>query len=450
LEPSLKVKPVKPSIQLTIDSLDHEARGVGRLDGKVVFVEGALPHETVTAQILKKKSSYDTAKALSIERPSWMRVTPRCQYFGVCGGCLMQHVAPDAQVAVKQRLLEDAFVHLAGTKPEQILAPIYGPTWGYRYRARLTVRLVPRKGGILVGFHERRSGYVADMASCEVLPKAVSDLLLPLRAMIEQMSQPARFAQIEVAVGQSVIALVLRHLEPLTDGDKQVLRAFAQLHGVQWWLQSKGPETVCLLDESQAIPLTYELPAFGISMPFRPTDFTQVNHQINQVLVSRALALLGVTEEDHVLDLFCGLGNFTLPLARVSQQVLGVEGSQALVERAHAAAQHNGINNAGFEVSDLFTFTTESYAVLVRALGGRIDRVLIDPPREGAMAVCEALSQLQAKDRPKRIVYVSCSPATLARDAGILEQQGGYRLKQAGVVNMFPHTGHVESIAVFE
>jgi len=247
-----------------------------------------------------------------------------------------------------------------------------------------------------------------------------------------------------------VIALVLRHLDPLTELDNSVLRAFAQSHGVQWWLQSKGPDTVCLLEEQGAVPLTYALPAFDISMPFRPTDFTQVNHQINQILVSRALSLLGASDGDHVLDLFCGLGNFTLPLARVSHQVLGVEGSQTLVDRAHAAAIHNGVNNVAFQASDLFTFTTESYAVLVAALGGQIDRVLIDPPREGALAVCEVLSQLQGQDRPKRIVYVSCNPATLARDAGVLEQQGGYRLKQAGVVNMFPHTGHVESIAVFQ
>lgn len=446
----LKVKPAKPLIQLSIDSLDHEARGVGRLEGKVVFVEGALPHESVTAERLKKKTSYDTAKVVSVERESWMRVQPRCKYFGICGGCLMQHLDAGAQVAVKQRLLEDAFVHLAGTKPEQVLAPIHGPSWGYRYRARLTVRLVAKKGGILVGFHERRSSFVADMTSCEVLPRSVSDLLVPLREMIGLMSAPTRFPQIELAVGQAVIAMVLRHLDPLTDGDKQVLRDFARSHGVQWWLQSKGPDTVCLLDKSSAEPLTYALPAFGISMPFRPTDFTQVNHQINQVLVSRALSLLGVSEADHVLDLFCGLGNFTLPLARVSQQVLGVEGSQVLVDRAHAAALHNAIENVVFQASDLFTFSTESYAMLMAALGGRIDRVLIDPPREGALAVCDALSQLQGKDRPKRIVYVSCNPATLARDAGVLEQQGGYRLKQAGVVNMFPHTGHVESIAVFE
>ena len=446
----LKVKRVKPTIELTVDSLDHEARGVGRLDGKVVFVEGALPLESVTAQILKSKTSYDTAKVVSVGRDSWMRVAPRCQYFGVCGGCLMQHLASDAQVAVKQRLLEDAFGHLAGIKPEQVLAPIHGPSWGYRYRARLTVRLVPPKGGILVGFHERRSSFVADMTSCEVLPRAVSDLLSPLREMIGRMGSPTRFPQIELAVGDAVIALVLRHLDPLTELDKTILRAFAQSHGVQWWLQSKGPDTVCLLDEEGAVPLTYALPAFGISMPFRPTDFTQVNHQINQILVSRALSLLGATEAEHVLDLFCGLGNFTLPLARGSQQVLGVEGSQALVDRAHAAASHNGVSNVAFQTSDLFTFTIDSYAVLMAALDGRIDRVLVDPPREGALAVCEALSQLKGKNRPKRIVYVSCNPATLARDAGVLEQHGGYRLKQAGVVNMFPHTGHVESIAVFE
>lgn len=441
---------MRESVAITIESLDHEARGVGRLDGKVIFVEGALPQEQVTAEIIRKKPSFNTAKTLTIERSSWMRVQPHCRYFGVCGGCVMQHLAPDAQVAVKQRLLEDAFVHLADVKPEQMLAPIHGPNWGYRYRARLAIRWVRKKEAMLVGFHERRSSFVADMISCEVLPKAVSDLLVPLRALIASMDQPTRFPQIELAVGDQVIALVLRHLEPLSESDRERLSEFEVRHQVQWWLQSKGPETIVLLNESQALPLTYALPAFGISMPFRPTDFTQVNHQINQVLVSRALMLLGVGPDDSVLDLFCGLGNFTLPLAKISRQVLGVEGSQSLVERALAAAHHNGIENASFQASNLFDFTSDSYRLLSEALGGALDRVLIDPPREGALAVCEVLGQLQGSDRPKRIVYVSCNPATLARDAGILCHSGGYHLRQAGVVNMFPHTGHVESIAVFE
>jgi 23S rRNA (uracil1939-C5)-methyltransferase len=431
--------------QIDIESLDHEARGVGRMDGKVVFVQGGLPGEQVQAQLIKKKPKYNLARALQVERSSWMRVQPRCRYFGVCGGCAMQHLASDAQVAVKQRVLEDAFAHLARLKPEQMLAPIHGPAWHYRYRARLTVRLVPGKGGILVGFHERASSFVADMQSCEVLPVTMSDLLVPLRRLIESMSAPDRLPQIEVALGDGVIALVLRHLEQLTDDDHARLRAFGKSYGVQWWLQPKGPETVHLLSGQPEATLAYRLPAFDIHMPFRPTDFTQVNHEINRVLVSRALKLLDVQPGERVVDLFCGLGNFTLPLARLAGEVLGIEGSQALVQRATQAAQHNGIVNASFAVANLFEFGLDDLTALEP-----FSRLLIDPPREGALAVCRALVQQDQASRPRRIVYVSCNPATLARDAGVLCHLGGYRLRQAGVVNMFPHTGHVESIAVFE
>jgi 23S rRNA (uracil1939-C5)-methyltransferase len=432
-------------IDLQIESLDHEARGVARLDGKVVFVEGALPGEHVQAQVVRKKPKFNVARTLNVYKTSHLRVEPKCPHFGVCGGCAMQHLASDAQVAVKQRVLEDAFGHIAIVKPEQMLAPIHGPSWGYRYRARLSARLVPRKGGVLVGFHERRSGYVADMTSCAVLPQNVSDLLVPLRRLFESMSSPGGLPQIEVAVGDDTVALVLRHLEPLTSQDEQLLRDFASRHRVQWWLQSKGPDTVRLLDEDAASELAYSLPEFEVRMPFRPTDFTQVNHQINRVLVARALTLLGVRTDEFVLDLFCGLGNFTLPLARMARQVLGIEGSQALVDRAKQAGEHNGIVNAAFEARNLFEFTSEDLAKLPK-----FDRLLIDPPREGALAVCEALAQQVPLERPKRIVYVSCNPATLARDAAVLCHQGRYRLLQAGVINMFPHTGHVESIAVFE
>lgn len=432
-----------------IESLDHEARGVARLDGKVVFVEGALPGEQVSAQIIKKKPKYNTARTIAVHRQSWLRVEPACAYFGICGGCAMQHLAPDAQVAVKQRVLEDAFKHLAGVKPEQMLPPIHGPAWGYRYRARLTVRFVAKKGGILVGFHEKRSSFVADMSSCAVLPRHVSDLLVPLRGLIESMSTPDRLPQIEVAVGDEVVALVLRHLETLTAEDLDRLRAFAHMHAVQWWLQPKGPETVHLLEGQADLALAYQLPAFDLRMPFKPTDFTQVNHEINRVLVSRALSLLEVQKSDRVLDLFCGLGNFTLPLARLAGTVMGIEGSELLVQRAQDNAVANGISNVSFVARNLFEFTTDDWQALPE-----IDRLLIDPPREGALAVCEALADQINKDsqarRPKRIVYVSCNPATLARDAAILCNRAGYRLRQAGVINMFPHTGHVESIAVFE
>ncbi|AWB33295.1 23S rRNA (uracil(1939)-C(5))-methyltransferase RlmD [Orrella marina] len=434
-----------PEVRVQIESLDHDARGVGRIDGKVVFVDDALPGEAVMAQVYRKKPSYNLARTKSVLRTSWMRVKPRCKHYGVCGGCSMQHLDPVAQVAVKQRVLEDAFGHLGNLRPEQVLPPIYGPFWGYRFRARLTVRYVARKGEVLVGFHERKSSFVADMTSCQVLPERVSNLLVPLRRLIESLSIPERLPQIEVAVGTEVVALVLRHLDPLSEEDLAKLREFASARQVQWWLQSKGPDTVHLLDHQAPTELAYTLPEFDVRMPFKPTDFTQVNHQINQRLVSRALALLEPGVNDRVLDLFCGLGNFTLPLARVSKEVVGIEGSQVLVDRAFQNAELNGLSNTRFEARNLFEMTLEDLTAL-----GRFDRMLIDPPREGAMAVCEALAVLDPEMRPARIVYVSCNPATLARDAALLHHNGGYHLRAAGVVNMFPHTGHVESIAVFE
>jgi SAM-dependent methyltransferases related to tRNA (uracil-5-)-methyltransferase len=431
---------------LDIESLDLEARGVARRDGKVVFVEGALPGERVSVQVVRRKPSYEIARVDQVLRASSQRVTPRCPHFGVCGGCAMQHLDPAAQVAVKQRALEDTFWHVGKLRPARILPPMHGPAWGYRYRARLSVRVVPKKGGVLVGFHERKSSYVADMRTCHVLPAHVARLLVPLRGMIASLSAPDRMPQIEVAVGDACTVLVLRHLLPLTDGDVAVLRAFAREHGVTWWLQPKGPDSVHPLEPGDAETLAYALPEFGLRLPFKPTDFTQVNHAINRVLVSRALSLLEPGPQDRVADLFCGLGNFTLPLATRAREVVGVEGSKALTDRALAAAQRHGLaDRTAFATLNLF----EVDADWLRGLG-RFDRMLIDPPREGAQAVAQALTQLQAAERPARIVYVSCNPATLARDAAILVHEGGYALRAAGVINMFPHTGHVESIAVFE
>jgi len=431
---------------LDIESLDMEARGIARHDGKVIFVEGALPGERVTAHTVRRKSSYDIARVDTLLRASSQRVTPRCPHFGVCGGCAMQHLEPSAQVAVKQRVLEDTFWHVGKLKAPRMLPPLHGPTWGYRYRARLSVRLVPKKGGVLVGFRERKSSYVADIGECHVLPRHVSDLLLPLRTMIAAMSAPDRMPQIEVAIGDAVTVLVLRHLLPLTGGDVRILREFAQRYGVSWWLQSKGPDTVHPLNPQDGDRLAYLLPEFGLRMPYRPTDFTQVNHAINRTLVSRALGLLDVRAQDRVADLFCGLGNFTLPLATRAREVTGIEGSKALTDRALDAARRHGLSErTRFATLNLF----EVDVAWLRKLG-RFDRMLIDPPREGAQAVAHALSALTRQERPCRIVYVSCNPATLARDAAIMVHEGGYALKAAGVINMFPHTGHVESIAVFE
>jgi len=430
---------------LQVESLDLEARGISRREGKVVFIEGALPGEHVTINTFRRKPSYEIGRVQELRRESSQRVTPRCAHFGVCGGCVMQHLEPSAQVAVKQRALEDALQHIGKTRPERVLPALHGPYWGYRYRARLAVRWVAKKGTVLVGFHERKSSFVADIKTCHVLPPYIAALLLPLRTLVMSLSAPDRFPQIEVSVGEGVTALVLRHLLPLTLEDVQCLRDFASEHSVQWWLQSKGPDTVIPLDPAHENSLFYALPEFGLQMPFKPTDFTQVNHQINRALVSRALTLLEPQVQDRIADMFCGLGNFTLPLATRCKEVVGIEGSAMLTARAQSAAERAGIEHAKFETLNLFEVTTEWLAEL-----GKFDRMLIDPPREGALALSQALANLPASLRPARIVYVSCNPATLARDTAILLHEGGYKLRAAGVVNMFPHTGHVESMAVFE
>lgn len=429
-----------------VESMDLEARGVAHQDGKVVFVDGALPGERVIARIARRKPSFDVARTEQILRSSSQRVDPPCAYFGQCGGCAMQHLRPEAQVAVKQRVLEDALGHIGKVRPEHVLSPMHGPTWGYRYRARLSVRLVAKKGGVLVGFREKRGSYVADMDHCLVLPRQVSDLLRPLRNLIGDLSAPKSIPQIEVAVGDEGTALLLRHMEPLSASDIELLREFAARHAVMWWLQPKGIDTVHPLERLDDERLAYHLPEFGLRMAFRPTDFTQVNSQVNRMLISRALGLLELQPHERVADLFCGLGNFTLPLATRVREVVGVEGSQALVDRATEAAAQNGLaDRATFSVLNLFEVDED----WLRSLG-RFDRMLIDPPREGAEAVSRALAAMAPYERPVRLVYVSCNPATLARDAGILVREGGYRLSAAGVINMFPHTGHVESIAVFD
>ena len=433
---------------LRIEALDLEARGVAhRADGKVVFAAGALPGEEVRVRITRSKAKWEQGEAVAWRRAAFTRVQPRCPHFGVCGGCSMQHIDPQAQVAFKQRTLEDDLWHLAQVRPQTMLRPLAGPNWGYRHRARLTVRLVHKKGGVLVGFHERGSTYVADMRSCDILPPHVSALLLPLRALIAGLSCPDRLPQIELAVGEAQTVFVLRHLEPLAAADLKALAAFGLEHDVQWWLQPGGPHTAAPLDP-QDPPLAYALPEFGVRMPFKPTDFTQVNHRINQALVSRALRLLAPQANERVADWFCGLGNFTLPLATRAAQVLGVEGSEALVQRARDNAAANGLQrNTRFETRNLFDMDASALQQL-----GAFDKWLVDPPREGALALCKALVESRAAglQAPARIVYVSCNPATLARDAGMLVHQGGYALKSAGVVNMFPHTSHIESIAVFE
>ena len=442
---------------LKVESLDLEGQGVAHDgQGKVVFIEGALPGETVQVHVNRRKNQWEQATLTALKRESSQRVRPACPHFGLhagaCGGCKMQHLHPAAQVAVKQRALEDNLWHLGKVRPEVVLRPIEGPAWGYRDRARLSVRHVVKKGTVLVGFHERKSSFIADMHSCAVLPPRVSALLLPLRSLVMAMQARDRLPQIEVAAGDQVLALVLRHLEPLSDGDLQQLRDFGAAHDVQWWLQPKGPETVQRLEEG-GDGLAYTLPEFDLTMPFKPTDFTQVNPHINNVLVGRALRLLGAAAHERVIDWFCGLGNFSLPLATQAREVLGIEGSETLVQRAAANAERHGLGaKTHFEVRNLFELTAAQLAADGSAQGW-----LIDPPREGAFALAKAVAELHAEPGlaprwapPRRIVYVSCNPATLARDAALLVHQAGYRCAAAGVVNMFPHTAHIESIAAFE
>jgi 23S rRNA (uracil1939-C5)-methyltransferase len=481
--PEHSEKPL-PEGWLLVKSLDLEAQGVAhKPDGKVVFIEGALPFEVVSAHIHRTKSSFEKGSLSEIHHESSQRVRPACPHFGLhegaCGGCKMQHLHVGAQVAVKQRVMEDNLWHIGKVKPDNVLRAIEGPAWGYRYRARISVRFVRKKGAVLIGFHERKSHFVADMKECHVLAPVMSAMLLPLRELIASMDAVQTLPQLELAMGDEavangpaqVIALVLRHMEPLSMADLERLRAFATQHpGLQWWLQAKGPDTIVRLDElpgHETAQLAYQLPEFGITMPFKPTDFTQVNPFINRVLVVRALGLLAVGKHERVIDWFCGLGNFTLALARQAREVLGVEGAESLVARsrdnlalnAAASGVHKPLAPTRFVARNLFEMTPE----MLRA-DGEADKWLIDPPREGAFALVQALAALNqavaqapvteagaaAWAPPRRIVYVSCNPATLARDAGVLVAEAGYRCTSAGVVNMFPHTAHVESMAVFD
>jgi len=440
-----------PSIPETkhafIKSLDQEGRGVAHLDGKTIFIDGALPNEQVTFQSHRIKPSYEVANVVEVLKQSNLRVTPKCPHYGLCGGCKLQHLEFTGQVATKQRLLENDLWHLGKVKPDNMLPPIYGPVWGYRHKARLSVRYVEKKQRVLVGFNEKATRYVAVMDSCEVLTPEVSALIAPLQSLILALSLREQIPQIELAVGETVldkpvIVLIFRIMDALTAKDEELLKAFADTHAVQVWTQTKGPDTIKPFYPLNAPQLSYSLPEFNLRYPFKPNEFTQVNPQINQVMIRRAMQLLAPQTNEKIADFFCGIGNFTLPIARSGAQVLGLEGLANLVERANESAALNGITNTQFGVSDLFKMTPQALTDL-----GHFDKWLIDPPRDGAFELIKALNEVNS---PQRIVYVSCSPATLARDAGVLVNEKGYRLKSAGVINMFSHTAHVESIALFE
>lgn len=461
-------RPDSPNIEgewLRVESLDLEGQGVAHsVSGKVLFIDGTLPGEEVQVRIERSKNNWARGEVTARRLDSPMRVAPACPHFGVCGGCKLQHFDIAGQVAVKQRAMEDALWHLGKIKPAMVLRPISGPTWGYRHRARLSMFYLERESRMLIGFHEKKSSYVTDIGVCPVMPASMSALLGPLHELVMSMDARQRLPQIEVAVGEAVTALVLRHMSPLGKGDLTRLRAFAREHGVQWWLQPQGPDSAHELDMqepsrgevSEPKPtgsLSYSLPEFEIRMPYRPTDFTQVNPGINRVLVSRAVQLLGLAGSDRVIDWFCGMGNFTLPIARGAGEVLGVEGSERLTAQARSNASLHGLaDRARFAVANLFELDVAGLAKF-----GAADKWLIDPPRDGAFALIKALVALREDpslapgyEAPARIVYVSCDPSTLARDAGLLVHRGNYRCEAAGVANMFPHTGHVESIAVFD
>jgi 23S rRNA (uracil1939-C5)-methyltransferase len=419
-------------------------------------VDGALPGERVSWELTRSGPRFDVGRLVQVLRPSSQRVQARCPHFGLqrgaCGGCSMQHLDARAQVAIKQRVLEDALWHLGRLRPEQILRPIAGVQWGYRHRARLSVRYVARKREALVGFHERASSFVADIGQCHVLAGPVGSLLMPLRALVSSMDARQRLPQIEIAIVRADAklraVLVFRVLDPLSESDAILLQRFAATHAVSVWVQPGGPATAAPLTEADQVELALQLPEFGLQVPFAPTDFTQVNHSVNEVLVRRALTLLDPRPGERALDLFCGLGNFTLPLATRVARAIGIEGNQAQVARAARAAQANGLQaRTHFLAQDLSAWDRDEWEALNRN-EGQIDRVLMDPPREGALAVARALAA--SRIRPRCVVYVSCNPATLARDCAVLVHEGQWRLAAAGVVNMFPHTSHVESLAVLQ
>lgn len=429
-----------PIQQATITSLTHDGRGVARLDDKVVFIEGVLPGEIVQFKLQRKRRRYNEAIVVDIVQPSPDRVTPPCEYFTLCGGCALQHLHPAAQILAKEQILRDHFQKFGKLTPQQWLPPLSGVSQHYRRKARLGVRYVTKKGGVLVGYRERASSYIADMRSCLTLDQRFSAMLLPLRELVMQLSCRDQLPQIEVAAGDDDIALVFRHLQPLSDADRQLLIAFGQQHHAHVYSQAKGPDSIVSLWPQSAGLLSYRLPEFDVELFFQTTDFVQVNAEMNRLMVSQAISLLELQPADTVLDLFCGLGNFTLPLARSAARVIGVEANDSLLQLARYNASHNGIDHAEFRQADLYDeklpCSWKDYT---------FNKLLIDPPRDGAL---HAIRQLTARG-PERIVYVSCNPVTLARDSEHLVNVLGYRLEQAGVMDMFPHTHHVESIAVF-
>lgn len=436
-----KARLPEESFTFEIEDLSHDGRGVSRAGDKVVFIHGALPGERVTARLSGRKRSYDEADIETVISASPHRVEPRCPHFGDCGGCALQHLDPGSQIRAKQQVLQQNFTRIgAGLEPGEWFAPLTGPQWNYRRKARLSVRYVFKKERVLIGFRERAGRYVADMSECHVLDSRIAEILPRLPGLVRSLETYRRIPQIEVACGDAAASLVFRHLDPLPDADMARLVEFAQDTGVGVFLQPGGPDTIYAL-EPEHIDLSYELPAHGVNIHFKPSDFIQVNAEMNRSMVDRAVELLEPGADDRILDLFCGLGNFTLPLAGRGAQSVGVEGDSGLVERARMNAARNGVERAEFHCADL---TLEpGQAPWLRA---GYDKVLIDPPRSGALGMIPHIATSGAR----RVLYISCHPGSLARDAGVLVRDHGFALSGAGVMDMFPHTGHVESVALFE
>ena len=434
---SLPIIPVKA----TINSLTHDGRGVTHIDGKAVFIDAALPGEEVEFLYTEIRRDYAEARVVKVLTASEHRVEPLCPHFDICGGCNFQHVDSATQIQIKQGLLEEQFKRIGKVTISELWEPLIGPHWGYRRKARMGVKYVAKKNRVLVGFREKRHPYLAEMDNCVVMHPVVGTKLVELGEMIEGLSIREKIPQIEVAIGDEQCVLAIRVLEPPTATDQEKMRAFGKAHNLTLCLQSKGPDTIIPLEGEQEVIPTYALPDHGIEFKFRPAMFTQVNYEINRLMVNRVLATLNPTKDDTVLDLFCGLGNFTLPLAKYAGLVVGVEGDLPLVKHARENALHNGIDNAEFYAADLSKdISDQPWA------NRKYNKILLDPSRAGASEVLQYFNHWQ----PEQIVYVSCNPSTLARDAGILVNELGYKLVKAGVMDMFPQTGHVESIALFK
>lgn len=435
-------------ITVTVESIDLEGKGVAKVDNKAIFIPGALPDEVVDIEIVKQKPNFSFAKLLKIEKASPKRTQALCPNFTICGGCSLQHIEFNAQVRYKEQGLVDNLKHIGRVAPQSILPPLPGEAWHYRYRARLSVRYVRKKEEVLVGFREKGSSFVANMSECLVLPEHISNLIPALRNMINKLTIREQIPQIEVAAGDNLSILVFRIMEKLTAEDEQILKVFIDTNSttqnpLQLWLQPGGLDSCKPFYPLEAPMLKYTLTDFNIEMPFYPTEFTQVNPFMNQSMVKQALQLLDPKDNEVILDFFCGIGNFTLPIATKARKVIGIEGNLPLVSRAKQNAEHNKLSNkVEYVAANLFSIDSVWLQKLAKA-----DKWLIDPPRDGAAELIHAITPELA---PSRIVYISCNPATLARDAGVLINEHGYTLVATGVMNMFPHTAHVESIAVFE